>query len=154
LPIDVAFDASNRPYVLYSDTVDTPTGPGRYNLRRLASGAWEAVGPNGGALPNQSPLQAGCYYRPAIRLLPDGTPMVAYPADSVLWVQQLKANAWVGLVSASGDSFPAPTAQYDLQLDSSSRPVLVFVARDGSNSAHVMRLSATPSWNPVGPNGG
>jgi len=154
LPIDVAFDASNRPYVLFADTVDTPSGAGRFNLRRLASGAWEAVGPGGGALPNQSARQTGCFSRPAIRLRSDGTPLVAYLSDTVLWVQQLQGNAWVGPVSASGDSFPAPAAQYDLQLDSAGRPLLVWAAQDGTNSAHAVRLSATPSWNPVGPNGG
>src|SRR5262249_50293599 len=152
--IDAAFDASNRPYVLYADTVDTPSGAGRYNLRRLAAGAWETVGPQGGALPNQAPGQTGCYYHPSIRLLPDGTPMVAYTSDTAIWVQQLKANAWVGPVSASGDSFPATAPQYDLQLDSTSRPVLVWASRDGADRAHAMRLTATPSWDPVGPNGG
>lgn len=154
LPIDATFDANNVPYVLYPDAVGTPSGPARFNLRRLAAGAWEAVGPDQGALPKQGTTQQGCYYRPAIRILPDGTPMVAYLVDQVLWVQKLQADAWVGAVSPTGDSYPAPVGQYDLQIDPAGRPVLVRTARDAAGTATVTRLSSTPSWDPVGPNGG
>jgi len=154
LPIDATFDANNVPYVLYADTVGSASGPGRFNLRRLSAGAWEAVGPDQGALPKQGTTQQGCYYRPSIRILPDGTPMVAYLADQVLWVQKLQGNAWVGAVSPTGDSYAAPVGQYDLQIDPAGRPVLVRTARDAAGTATVTRLSATPSWDPVGPNGG
>jgi len=154
LPVDATFDSNNVPYILYADTVGSASGHGRFNLRRLAGGAWEAVGPDQGALPNQGSSQTGCYYRPSIRILPDGTPMVAYLADDVLWVQKLQNNAWVGAVSASGESYAAPVGQYDLQIDPAGRPVLVRTARDSAGTATVTRLSTTPSWDPVGPNGG
>ena len=149
--VDVTFDASNRPYVLYGDTVDTASGPGRFNVRRLGSSGWETVGPDAG-LPNQSPTRIGCYPRPSIRILPDGNPIVAYQGESVLWVQRLQGNAWVGPVSAAGDSFPSPAGEFELQLDPGGVPVLVLTARNFP--ANVVRLSATPSWDGVGPNGG
>jgi hypothetical protein len=151
--VDVTFDGSNRPYVLYGDTVDTVSGPGRFNVRRLGSSGWETVGPDAG-LPNQSPTRIGCYPRPSIRILPDGNPIVAYEGENVLWVQRLKGNAWVGPVSASGDSFPAPAGQFELQIDPGGVPVLAFTARNIPVTAQVLRLSATPSWDGVGPNNG
>jgi hypothetical protein len=154
LPIDATFDANNVPYILYADTVDTASGPGRFHLRRLVGGAWEAVGPDQGVLPKQGTSQRSCYYRPSIRVLGDGTPIVAYLADELLWVQKLQGNAWVGAVSPSGESYPAPVGQYDLQIDPAGRPVLVRTARDAAGTATVTRLSATPSWDPVGPRGG
>ena len=154
LPIDATFDANNVPWVLYADTVDTASGAGRFHLRRLVGGSWEAVGPAQGALPKQGTSQRSCYYRPSVRVLADGTPMVAYLADEVLWVQKLQGNAWVGAVSPSGDSYPAPVGQYELQIDPAGRPVLARTARDAAGTATVARLSATPSWDPVGPNGG
>jgi hypothetical protein len=153
LPIDATFDANNVPYILYADTVDSASGPSRFNLRRLVSGAWQAVGPDQGALPKHGSAPS-CYYRPSIRILADGTPMVAYLADQDLWVQQLKGNAWVGPVSTAGDSFAAPVGQFDLQIDPAGRPVLARTARDAAGTATVTRLSATPSWDGIGPNGG
>ena len=151
--VDVTFDASNRPYVLFGDTVDTISGPGRFNVRRLGSSGWETVGPDAG-LPNQSPTRIGCYPRPSIRILPDGNPIVAYQGESVLWVQRLQGSAWVGPVSAAGDSFPAPAGEFELQLDPGGAPVLVFTARNIPITAQVLRLSSTPSWDGVGPNSG
>jgi hypothetical protein len=149
--MDVAFDTSNRPYVLYADTVDTASGPGRFNVRRLGSGGWEAVGP---ALPNQSPSHRGCYPRPSIRILPDQSPIVAYQGEGALWVQRLQGSAWVGLVSPNGDSFTEPAPEFELQLDPGGVPVLVRTPIESSGTAHVVRLSGTPSWDGVGPNGG
>src|SRR5262249_8786802 len=96
----------------------------------------------------------GCYPRPSIRILSEGNPIVAYGGESTIWVQRLQANAWVGPVSATGDSFPAPAGQFELQLDPAGVPVLVFTARNMPITAQVLRLSATPSWEGVGPNTG
>ena len=152
--MDVTFDASNRPYVLYADTVDTASGPGRFNVRRLGSAGWEPVGPDGGALPNQSPSHRGCYPRPSIRILPDGNPIVAYQGEGVLWVQRLQGSAWVGPVSANGDSFTEPAPEFELQLDPGGVPVLARTPLDRGSTPRVVRLSAAPSWDGVGPNGG
>ena len=154
--VDVTFDASNRPYVVYADLTSSGVGgAGRFNVRRLSAGVWEPVGPNSGILPKQSVYLGGCGIRPAIRILADGSPVVAYRADQDLWIQNLQGDQWIGLGSPTGDSFGGQAGQFELQFDPQGRLVLATSAF-ATTTLDVFRLSpgAGASWQPLGPSGG
>ena len=154
--LGATFDNDNQPVVVYADSEAGLGAPARVNIRRYSGGTWQAIGPNGGVLPNKSPYYGACAAAPVVRIGTDNMPIVAYRADETLWVQKLQGNQWVGLVAPGGDSFTVLNGGMDLAIDPSGRPVFAYTGLSGTFAPTVLRLRTTPTvaWEPLGPNGG
>lgn len=149
-----AFDSGNAPIVVYGNKNNAATNKSVTTALRFSAGAWQPLGPDGGALPNPGDFGSACA-SPSLAIDSSDRPVVAHQSNNEVWVHRLENNAWVGLAAAAGDSFPALSGAvvgFDLKLDAGELPWLV-VKNGGITS--VSRFDAIArAWQPAGPNAG
>lgn len=143
-----AFDSANQPIVL--STAQTLTGNTVTTVQKLVAGAWQPVGPNGGALPVTAQFGGGCQSPVKIALDANDSPIVAYRVDNTIAVLRFDGTAWRGLVASDGDLFGSIFGDFDLRLDAQGQPYLVVAS---SGVLTVQRFTGS-AWQGVGPNGG
>ncbi len=146
-----AFDSSNAPVVVYGSRNNAASKSVTTALR-FSAGAWQPLGPNGGALPNPGDFDSACGTPPAVVIDSGDRPVVAYKSNNEVWVQRFVNNAWVGVAANSGDSFPALSGSFDLRLAAGDLPWLVY---SNAGVTSVSRFDAImQAWTAVGPNNG
>ncbi|MEO8525691.1 MAG: hypothetical protein ABI460_13290, partial [Caldimonas sp.] len=146
-----AFDSANNPLIVYGNTAST--GGSFTTVRKFVAGAWQAVGPNDGALPIASPFSSECQDRPAITLDAADRPLVAYRSGNAVTAQRFDGTTWQGLASANGDSFDSIQGGFDLRLDAGDQP---YLAISSGGVLTVQRFNPAPGagWEAVGSGGG
>ncbi len=147
----IAFDSANEPLIAYASS--TATGGSLVTVQKFVAGAWQGVGPAGGVLPTASPFSSACMSAPMIVVDPSDRPVVAYRTSNTVTVQRFDGNAWVGLASASGDSFDSISGSFDLRFDPDGQ---LYFALSQNSVLSVRRFNAAPGagWEGVGANGG
>jgi len=152
----LVFDGANNPVLAYGSATSTSTDGGFTVVQKYVAGAWQPIGPNGGALPNTSMFRGSCNTPPAIQMDTGDLPVVAYRADNNVNVQRYDGTVWKDVV-AGGATFSSINGTYDLRIDASGR--VWFVLAEGFPSGVptvVRRLNPTPTpvWETIGANGG
>ena len=149
----VAFDNANNPIVLSGNRTD-PSNASFVSARRYVGGAWQAIGPNNGALPKASEFGGACGSFPTITVGADGAPLAAYQSDNNIIVQRFDGTQWKGLAQpdSSGDVFALQNGSYDLKVDASGRVWFVTGSPIFSGVAALVRRfnPGTSTWETIG----
>ena len=147
----ITTDASSNPVVIWQELTDASFTNYSYYARRFnaATGNWDALGPDGGKLPDFS--YGACERSPAVLVDSSGRVVIAYSAVSGLLVKRFDGTNWVGL-GPDGGNLGRPDFQgFSMALGADGNPVLVGNEQNGF--AFVKRFNGS-TWDNVGPHGG
>ena len=156
--IGFALDRNDQPAFIQisSDTTS-------YSVKRWTGSAWQAIGPNGGTLPQHgtSPLNFCPGQQPVLKFDAGNAPIAAYPvveSRKRLYVQRFDGTAWTGLGPRNGvlaDGFNSFFSGFAMTLDANGKPLVTWTTLNGNGAnqpAYVVRYVDTPApaWVGVG----
>jgi PKD domain/Carboxypeptidase regulatory-like domain/Bacterial Ig-like domain len=145
----IAVDAANNPVVVWQELTEAQQTIYAYYVRRYnpTSGNWEAIGANGGKLPDTAYNACSVL---SLKLDSLGRPVVAYTAISGLLVKRFDGTNWVGLGPDDGNLGRLDFGGFSLALNAVDNPVLIGNEQNGF--AVVKRFNSVSSlWENIGP---
>jgi PKD domain/Carboxypeptidase regulatory-like domain/Bacterial Ig-like domain len=149
----IAVDGSSNPVVIWQELTEDNQTTYAYYVRRFNpnTASWEALGANGGKLPDFS--YSACASPPSIRIDSSGRPVVAYTGFSGLLVKRFDGTNWVGLGPDDGNLGRLDFQGFNFVLNSADNPVLIGNEQNGF--AVVKRFNSVSSlWENIGPYAG
>jgi hypothetical protein len=149
----IAVDNSSNPVVIWQELTEDNQTTYAYYVRRFNpnSALWEALGANGGKLPDFS--YSACASPPSIKIDSSGRPVVAYTGFSGLLVKRFDGTNWVGLGPNDGNLGRLDFQGFNFVLNSADNPVLIGNEQNGF--AVVKRFNPTSKlWENIGPYAG
>ncbi len=156
--IGFALDRNDQPAFIQisSDTTS-------YSAKRWSGSAWQAIGPNGGTLPQRgtSPLNFCPSLQPVLKFDASNAPIAAYAvveSRKRLYVQRFSGTAWTGLGPRNGvlaDGLNSFFSGFAMTLDANGKPLVTWTTLNGNGAnqpAYVVRYVDTPApaWVGVG----
>jgi hypothetical protein len=149
----IAVDNSSNPVVIWQELTEDNQQTYAYYVRRFNpnTASWEALGANGGKLPDFS--YNACASPPSIKIDSSGRPVVAYTGFSGLLVKRFDGTNWVGLGPDDGNLGRLDFQGFNYVLNSADNPVLIGNEQNGF--AVVKRFNPTSKlWENIGPYAG
>ncbi len=148
----IAVDASSNPTVVWQELTDDQQTTYAYYVRRYnpTTAAWEAIGANGGKLPDTAYNACSML---SLKVDSLGRPVVAYIAKSGFLIKRFDGTNWVGLGPNDGNLGSLGFQGFNVVLAATDNPVLIGNEQNGF--AVVKRFNSVSSlWENVGPYGG
>jgi PKD domain/Carboxypeptidase regulatory-like domain/Bacterial Ig-like domain len=145
----IALDASNNPVVVWQELTEAQQTTYAYYVRRYnpTTALWEAIGANGGKLPDIAYNACSVL---SLKLDSLGRPVVAYSTYSGLLVKRFDGTNWVGLGPDDGNLGRLDFQGFNLVLNTADNPVLIGNEQNGF--AVVKRFNSVSSlWENIGP---
>ncbi len=153
----LAFDSTNSPVLAYNSA--TSSNGGFTTVQRYTSGAWQPIGPNNGVLPQVSTGAQSCINAPVIQLAANDRPVVAYRANTGVYIQHYNGTLWTDVATSGASiSFAVNSGAFDFKIDPGNRLWLVLIKGQFPfpEGTTVRRLSEAvePAWETIGANAG